>query len=263
VAGTQVVSIDVVIAERVVRDGDPPIDLSADDSSIVGSVQDLEKQGKLDVLFRARLSTLDQQPTSLHMGEQRPVAAGSTFGGGRGGAGGRPTTSYTYREIGTIIAVTPRITPNNVVVMDLNIERSRLVPAPPGDDPEGFVPSSVSTMTTNTTLSVPNGKTVIATGARDADANNTVILVTARIEPGVAIGRASIGGTSDEQVKVVFMKTAQARDASQFIDEMYRDQRVRVAPDERLNSVIIRATPAVAREIEALLEQLDRQAAEN
>ena len=53
---------------------------------------------------------------------------------------------------------------------------------------------------------------------------------------------------------------AQARDASKTVESLFGSQRLRVAVDERSNSLLVYCTPDVLTALDALLPRLDEQA---
>jgi type II secretory pathway component GspD/PulD (secretin) len=178
------VEIEVLIAEMSspVTQGDDQFGLAAPTDKTVARVRELAKQGKLDVMNRIRLTTLDQQAAFVHVGERSPVVTGRTRVPGRPGDS-RSAYSMTYENVGTIVGITPRVT-DDAIVIELDVEKSRLVPARDGDDDAAVLPPHIATATCQTTVRVANGSTVIVGGMQsqsDDGPSVFLVLVTARI----------------------------------------------------------------------------------
>jgi len=144
-------------------------------------ILELEKQGKLASSTRVQLATLDMQKASVQYGETVPVPSGSSSV-----RGGPPAVQYTYRETGTIIEATPRVEEDGSVILLLRVQETRLVPAnKTGADKEdagGFTLTKTALMSTNTTLRVPAGKSVVTGGQRsDKDPGQTWIVISAKV----------------------------------------------------------------------------------
>jgi type II secretory pathway component GspD/PulD (secretin) len=178
---SKMVEIDVQIVETSVDQDDEGLDPTVASEDAMARVRELEKQGKLDVVNRIQLTTLDQQPAFVQVGERRPVVISQRI------AAGRPVNSFQYENVGTILGVTPRIAGTDVV-MELDIEKSRLDDARPAasdqDDDDSFVPPRIVVAMCQTTIRVAPGQTVIAGGmqSQSDDGNSTfLVLATARV----------------------------------------------------------------------------------
>ncbi|MBC8875480.1 MAG: hypothetical protein H8E44_39140 [Planctomycetes bacterium] len=179
---SKMVEIEVLIVETTAgAQDDDQLGSATAMEEAVARVRELEKQGKVDVVNRIRLTTLDEQPAFVQVGERRPVVTA------RNVTGGRAVNSYNYENVGTILGVTPRIAGTDVV-MELDIEKSRLDDARPAagdqDDDDSFVPPRIVVAMCQTTIRVAPGQTVSAGGMRSQtdDGNATfLVLATARV----------------------------------------------------------------------------------
>lgn len=178
---SKMVEIDVQIVETTGDQDDEGLDPTVASEDALARVRELEKQGKVDVVHRIKLTTLDQQSAFVQVGERRPVVSSRHIAGGRG------VDSFTYENVGTILGVTPRIAGNDVV-MELDIEKSYLDDARPAagdqDDDDSFVPPRIVVAMCQTTIRVAPGQTVIAGGmqSQSDDGKSTfLILATARV----------------------------------------------------------------------------------
>jgi len=175
------VEIDVQIVETSGDQDDEGLDPTVAPEDAMARVRELEKQGKVDVVHRIKLTTLDKQSAFVQVGERRPVVTG------RQSSGGRAVHSFTYENVGTILGVTPRIAGSDVV-MELDIEKSYLDDARPvaivQDDNDSFVPPRIVVAMCQTTIRVAPGQTVIAGGmqSQSDDGKSTfLVLATARV----------------------------------------------------------------------------------
>ncbi len=136
--------------------------LSSENISLL--IRALQEVRRLEVLARPQVMTLDNQPAFVLVGERVPRIVGSTTN--------QNGTSFTteLENVGLILGVTPRITPENIVVMEIDAERSELGPEiegiPISITPTGDVIRSprIDTITAQTTVSALSGQTVILGG---------------------------------------------------------------------------------------------------
>jgi hypothetical protein len=188
---SRLVAIEVLIADLVVAD-EPEQDEAVD--AAVARVRDAEKQGKLSRVTRLRLTTLSDQQAMAQFGERAAVSTGrASFPGGRGGSG-NITESFAYQNVGTLAQVTPRVE-GNKVIMDCNVEQSRLVPKggakptvgnqPGAPEPSAFHPDSIETITAKSVVQMQSGQTVLLTSRQQHSGSErlrTYILVTGTIQ---------------------------------------------------------------------------------
>ena len=142
----------------------------------------LERPAKMEIVARARLLTLDNQPAFAQLGSRVPSITSVNNNAVKG-----LTHSVNEIPVGLILQMTPRINADGVV-MQIDVEQSQL-----GPESEG-VPISVAgdkvvrspqvEMTTiQTTVSIPNAQTIIlGSVARHAKSDKeTVIVLTPHI----------------------------------------------------------------------------------
>jgi hypothetical protein len=212
----------VMIRLEVVMGDVPTVDLpaaeggaKADREKVRASVVGVEEaRKKLEVLFRAQLTTLDEQQaymqagrrestiSSVNMSPANPRMGCSSYGGG-GQPGARSMSdaaqmqqmqqfnSVVPQNVGTILTLTPRANADGVVTMQLDVEDSRLAPANEGVPI--FIPSKgepvrapvVETLSVKTTIKVADGQTVLLSDmSRQAkNGKQRVILVTVHVFP--------------------------------------------------------------------------------
>jgi type II secretion system protein D len=84
---------------------------SASSDSLSILVRALKAQGRLDVLSRPQVTCLDNQTAAVNIGQDFPIVGDTTI------TTGLATTSVLRRNIGVLLRVTPRITPDGKVLM--------------------------------------------------------------------------------------------------------------------------------------------------
>jgi type II secretion system protein D len=138
--------------------------LSASSESISMLLRALEECKRLEVLSRPQVRTLDNQPAFIQVGQRVPRIVGSTVN-----QNGQ-SNAITLENVGLILGVTPRISPDGAVVMEVDAERSALGPESDGIPvsiaPDGSVIRSprIDTTTAQATVSASSGETIILGG---------------------------------------------------------------------------------------------------
>jgi type II secretion system protein D len=140
--------------------------LSASSESISILIRALKECRRLDVLSRPQIMTLDNQPAFIQVGARVPRVQGVT----QGVVGVAPVLNVIDTNVGLILGVTPRISPDGLVVMEIDAERSALGPEGEGvpitTTVNGDVIRSplINTTTAQTTVSAVDGQTVVLGG---------------------------------------------------------------------------------------------------
>src|SRR5205814_10651215 len=75
-------------------------------------IRALKTQGRIDILSRPQVQTTDNQTAYLNIGQDIPYVSATTIVGG-----GLASNTVTYRSVGVILQVTPRISPDGTVIM--------------------------------------------------------------------------------------------------------------------------------------------------
>jgi hypothetical protein len=160
------------------------LDLAAPPEAILAELGKLGVRGRLEVLNRVQLTTLDKQPASVQFGRQEPYILGvslSSFG---------QTNQVTMIPFGLLVSIEPRVAPSDAVILEIDLNESR-----PGRLEEGTViftspkgetirqPSILQTQF-RSTVKVPAGKTVAVVAATSESGPRrieTLLLVSARV----------------------------------------------------------------------------------
>ncbi len=138
--------------------------LSASSESVNILIRALQECRRLEVISRPQVMTMDNQTAEIVVGQDVPTITGTQFTD----LGGQINT-IQYREVGLILTVTPRISPDNLVVMEIDATKSEV-----GPESEG-IPVSVSQgqvirspriniTSARTVISAMDGQTVVLGG---------------------------------------------------------------------------------------------------
>jgi type II secretory pathway component GspD/PulD (secretin) len=137
--------------------------LSASSEAVNILIRALQEKRRVDILSRPQVMTLDNQPAFVMVGQRVPRITGvSTTQVGQ-------TNQIITENVGLILTVTPRISPEGTVVMEIDVDKSELGPEAEGipvSISEGQVIRSprVNTTTAQTTISASDGQTVLLGG---------------------------------------------------------------------------------------------------
>lgn len=138
--------------------------LSASSESVSILLRALNQSRRLDVLSRPQITALDNQPAFIQVGQRVARITGVT----QNVTG--TTNNVQIENVGLILRVRPRISPDGVVVMEIDAERSELGPEAEGvpvfvSTDGGVVRSpNVNTTTAQTTVSAADGQTIVLGG---------------------------------------------------------------------------------------------------
>ena len=128
---------------------------SASSESVSILIRALETNSRTQVLSRPRLVTLHNRQAQIEVGSSVPYSSGSTM------SGQNVITNTAWRPVGTILDVTPRIMPDEMIAIALYVERSSIAEWRPvaGTDLPVF-----NNTTASTTINAMNGQTVVFAG---------------------------------------------------------------------------------------------------
>ncbi len=138
--------------------------LSAGSESLSVLVRALAARRKINVLSRPQIRALNNQQATIQVGQQVPIVDGVTVG-----TTGAANPMIRQDQAGIILSVTPRISPEGIIVMEVVAEKSAFdlnAGVPVFTDVSGnAVRSPIKDITTaKTTVSVPNAQTIVLGG---------------------------------------------------------------------------------------------------
>jgi len=137
---------------------------AASSQNISVLIRALQESRRLEILSRPQIRTLDNQSAFIQVGQRVPRIVGSTVN-----QNGQ-SNSVTLENVGLIIGVTPRISPDGMVVMEIDAEKSNLGPEqegiPVAVSIDGTVIRSprIDTTTAQATVAAASGETIVLGG---------------------------------------------------------------------------------------------------
>lgn len=138
--------------------------LSAGSESVNVLVRALAARRKINVLSRPQIRTLDNQLATIQVGQQVPIVDGVAISGT-----GSANPVVRQDQAGIILSVTPRISPDEVIVMEVSAEKSQFtgqgVPLFTDANTGNVIESPIKdVINAKTTVSIPNGQTIVLGG---------------------------------------------------------------------------------------------------
>jgi general secretion pathway protein D len=138
---------------------------SAANESINILLRTLQDRGRLQILSRPQIMTLDMSDAFVQIGSNVARITGSTTN-----QNGGVSNSTEDVPIGLLLNVRPRVTPDGRIVMNLSTEKSELGPVDSGTpvaitpDGQAILSPPINTTTASTVISAHDGETVVFAG---------------------------------------------------------------------------------------------------
>ena len=120
-------------------------------------IRALKTQGRIDILSRPQIMTLDNQLATIHVGQSFPYVSGTNV------TVGIITNSILYKDVGVQLQVTPRISPDGRVLMRVIPEVSSVAPTSINLG-NGTLATAFNVQNVTTTVSAQDGETVALGG---------------------------------------------------------------------------------------------------
>ncbi len=118
----------------------------------------LENEGRLEVLSRPQILTADNQPAEINIGQRVPFITTSQITDR-----GTINNTVQYQSVGVNLSVTPRISPDGFVKMDVGTTNSALTSSSVDISPGVTIPI-INERRATTTVSVQSGQSIIIGG---------------------------------------------------------------------------------------------------
>ena len=118
----------------------------------------LKTDGRLEVLSRPQIVTADNKPATINIGQRIPLITDS-----RVTPQGDTINSFRYEDVGVNLTVTPKISPDGFVKMELGTTNSAISSSTVEINRSATVPI-INQRRANTTVSVQSGQTIIIGG---------------------------------------------------------------------------------------------------
>ena len=162
----------------------------------------LQAEGRGEVVSSPRVITSNQKEASIEQGVEIPYTEASSSG----------ATTVSFKKAVLSLKVTPQITPDDRVIMDLEVHKDTVgeqVPSAQG----GFIPS-IDTREVNTQVLVNNGDTVVLGGIYETERGKTVTKVPLLGDiPGLGVFFRNTIEVDDKSELLVFITPKIIKDA--------------------------------------------------
>ncbi|HEX5472588.1 MAG TPA: secretin N-terminal domain-containing protein [Lacipirellulaceae bacterium] len=144
---------------------------SASSDAVSMLLRALQQKQRLEVLSRPQLMALDGQRGRVVVGQDVPTVTNinqTTFG---------QTNTITYRQVGLILDLTPRISPDGLIVMQISAEKSQIsdqagVPIGVSVGGQALNAPIINDTQAITTISALSGQTVVLGGLIETSKND-------------------------------------------------------------------------------------------
>jgi Flp pilus assembly secretin CpaC len=90
------------------------------------AVRFLESDSETRLIAKPQLRGAEGQKMTLNLGEEVPVPSTTFTPVAQGGAAFNPLTSFSYRTVGVVVEITPRVTYEGDISLELSVENSSL-----------------------------------------------------------------------------------------------------------------------------------------
>ncbi|MFP6619050.1 MAG: secretin N-terminal domain-containing protein [Pirellulaceae bacterium] len=148
--------------------------LSAANESVNVMIRALQDAGRIKILSRPQIMTLDNQEAFIQVGSSIPRITNSTitqFGGSQ--------NSTTDTDVGLLLTLRPRVSPDGLVVMEISCEKSEVgppeqgTPVAVGADGTAIFSPPIFKTTAQTVVSATSGQTVVFAGLMTKTTSDT------------------------------------------------------------------------------------------
>lgn len=138
--------------------------LSASSQNVSVLLRALDQCGSMEVLSRPQIMTLDNQQAFIQVGQRVPRIVNSQL------TQLGQINSLALEDVGLLLGVTPRISPDGMVVMEIDAEKSEVgnerdgIPISVSNDGTVIRSPRVDVTTAQTTVSAASGQTIVIGG---------------------------------------------------------------------------------------------------
>ncbi len=123
----------------------------------------LQAEGLGEVLSNPRVITTNRKTATIEQGVEIPYQEASSSG----------ATSVSFKKAVLSLEVTPQITPNDRIIMDLNVKKDSVGENVPSGTEGGFIPS-IDTREVTTQVLVSDGETVVLGGIYEREQSKDI-----------------------------------------------------------------------------------------
>jgi type IV pilus assembly protein PilQ len=155
----------------------------------------IQTEGRGEIVSTPRVITANQKEAVIEQGVEIPYQESSSSG----------ATTTSFKKAVLSLTVTPQITPDNKIIMDLVINKDNVGQLVPSGAGGGFVPS-IDTRSIQTQVLVNDGQTVVLGGIYETERRETVSKVPYLGDiPGIGFLFRSRTNTSNKAELLVFV----------------------------------------------------------
>jgi general secretion pathway protein D len=164
----------------------------------------LESDTHTKVVAKPNLRGAEGQKLEFVVGQQIPVVSTSYTPIATGGAGVNPLSSYQYKDVGVKIQITPRVTVENDIILDLFLEDNQR-----GADVgvAGITVPSFVTRTITTRLRLRDGESNLLAGLLQQNEQTSITGFPGAIHVPVLSQLFSHNNNTSDQLEIVMMLT--------------------------------------------------------
>jgi type II secretory pathway component GspD/PulD (secretin) len=167
-------------------------------------VRFLETDSETKLIAKPQLRGAEGQKITLNLGDEIPVPSTVFTPVAQGGASFNPLTSFNYRTIGVIVEMTPRVTFENEIILDLLVESSTL------GEPQNVGGQSLPSFgarRVNTRLRLRDGESNLLAGLLREDQRRTMRGVPGLLNLPVLRSLFGSNDTATSQTDIVMLLT--------------------------------------------------------
>jgi len=185
-------NVNVPIADAA---GRFPIVLLETDYLIDLELTALQTEGRGEIVSTPHVITANQKEAVIEQGVEIPYQESSSSG----------ATTTSFKKAVLSLTVTPQITPDNKIIMDLVVSKDNVGQLVPSGLGGGFVPS-IDTRSIQTQVLVNDGQTVVLGGIYETERRETVTKVPFLGDiPGIGFLFRNRTNTSNKAELLVFV----------------------------------------------------------
>ena len=164
----------------------------------------LEQDSETKLLAKPQLRGAEGQELQLDLGEEVPIPTTVFQPLAQGGANFQPLSSFNYRTVGIIMNITPRLTSNDEIILDLTVENSTR-----GQDVNisGSNLPTFSTRRVTTTLRLSDGETNLLAGLIQENDRRTLRGIPGILRLPVIKQLFSANDSTIQQTDIIFLLT--------------------------------------------------------
>jgi len=171
-----------------------------DTNLLLFQLRALVTEAKARILSAPRIATLDGNKATILVGEKVPIFTVTT-------QAGVTTTTTTFQDVGVKLEVTPRVNSANLITVNLKPEVSRVLEIVSG--PGGAQAPRVGTRSADTTLTVPDGQTIVMGGLISQEERKTTVKVPILGDIPIIGELFRFTSTTTGESEVIFLITPQ------------------------------------------------------